>query len=145
MSWIKQLAPVIFGLGIGLCLSALFFLGVEAAPPDRQQVIQLAREYGMVFPEEVVVFEEKGREEEKGEEIPPLPQEIEVTIPKGSTLKEISLLLASKGVVDKAEKFEELVKLLHLSHKIRAGDYRLPADGDLYDIILELTAPTRRD
>ncbi len=50
--------PVLFGLGLGLVLASLVFSMEPSANFEEEDIIQEARELGMVFREEVVYFAE---------------------------------------------------------------------------------------
>lgn len=48
------------GFGLGLCLAALVMMAQEARPPSPRKIERLAREMGMVYPNEVVPFTRDG-------------------------------------------------------------------------------------
>lgn len=147
------LALVGLGVGIGFFLAGLLLLVFAPSGPSREQIINEARKYGMVFREEVLPFSwtsgpaqaEKPPEntpqdagpkpEEKPEETK--PQEILVTIPAGATLEEIASLLEKQGVVPAAA-FEAEARKAGATGKIKAGSHYLPK-GDVGAVLKRLT------
>ncbi|MBE3572665.1 MAG: hypothetical protein IMW95_06905 [Moorella humiferrea] len=108
--------------------------------PTREEIIARARDYGMVFREEVVPFAPSAYQSqsapapEKGED----PRgEVLVTIPAGVGLEEIAAILEEKGVAAAAA-FEAEVRRQGVTQKLKAGSYYLPA-GDIKEIIRRLT------
>lgn len=132
------------GLGAGFFLAGLILL-ILPREPAREDVIARARDYGMVFREEVIPLEPEQREKEikqrTGATVS-LPgadgkEEILVTIPAGAGLEDIAALLENKGVAGAAA-FAAEVHRLGLEQKLKAGSYYLPA-GDIKEIIRRLT------
>ncbi|WP_406678127.1 hypothetical protein [Moorella sp. ACPs] len=119
--------------------------------PTREEIIARAREYGMVFREEVVPFApasgDNAPPDQGIKQQPTGPQqaapgdtqgEILVTIPAGAGLEEIAALLEKKGVAAAAA-FEAEVHRQGVEQKLKAGSYYLPV-GDIKEIIRRLTS-----
>jgi len=47
---------ILLGFGLGLILSSLLWLAMSMQPPEPDRIERLARELGMVYPNEVVPF-----------------------------------------------------------------------------------------
>ncbi|KUK12380.1 MAG: hypothetical protein XD51_0687 [Moorella sp. 60_41] len=134
-------------MGMGFLLAGLLLLVFPPPGPSREEIIDRARAYGMVFREEVVPFplggEGAGTEKEGGPQAPPGPEpaversEVLVTIPQGATLEEIAALLEEKGVVDGAL-FEAEARRSGATGRLRAGSHYLPR-GDVAGILERLT------
>lgn len=157
--------PVLFGMGLGLVLASLVFFMEPSANFGEEDIIQEARELGMVFREEVVYFAEDlednpreedtiidekiPAEEDSSEENPPgdsLAGEKEVdgdgekgekyvSIPSGFCLEKTASLLQEEGVLADKEIFMKLARDMEAASRIRAGSYELPLEGDSYEVL----------
>ena len=126
---------VFFGLGIGLIISALFFLFLPSDQLTDEEIVTRAKNLGMVkaaeveSPKEIIEDEGKGIDEPK----------VEVTIPAGANVNQIAQILLDNGIIDNKENFNSLVELARIETKFIAGTYDLPLNGDLGAVILTLT------
>ncbi|NLJ99956.1 MAG: endolytic transglycosylase MltG [Clostridia bacterium] len=131
----------------------LLFTGIILAVPQddlsKTEIEGRARELGMVYEDEILVFDDKGegneapddgepnpeisREEGQGEEAATL-----VVYP-GSTLNKVAGDLEKNGIIDDRDLFIELAKKLGMSGRIRTGTYRLKTNEDLYTVIRTIT------
>lgn len=64
-----------------------------------------------------------------------MDQKLLITIPKGSSLNEISHILEESGVVENARLFVYAAKYLHAEKSLKAGQYLLPAHASNHQII----------
>ncbi|WP_297200650.1 hypothetical protein [Thermanaeromonas sp.] len=151
-----QWALLGLGIGLGFLLAGLLLISVPNEP-SREEIVSRAREYGMVFREEVVPFDLKspsasdvapdtasadkpGQPGDRGNSTQHLPQdheEVLVTIPPGATLEEIASLLEKQGVVSGAL-LEAEARRAGVIGKLKAGSYYLPR-GDVTEILKRLT------
>jgi len=161
--------PVLFGLGLGLVLASLVFSMEPSANFGEEDIIQEARELGMVFREEVVYFAEDlednqeqkdtiidekiPAEEASSEEDSPgdsMAEEREVdgdgekgeknvSIPSGFCLEKTASLLQEEGVLADKEIFMKLARDMEAASRIRAGSYELPLEGDSYEVLTIIT------
>ncbi|MDN5344681.1 MAG: hypothetical protein PWQ18_792 [Clostridia bacterium] len=129
---------------MGFFLAGLALLLFQHGP-TREEIIARAREYGMVFREEVVPMplDTRGPEAStRPANPPPVPAdargEVLVTIPAGAGLEDIAALLESKGVAGAAA-FEAEVHRQGVEQQLKAGSYYLPP-GDIKAIIKRLTS-----
>ncbi len=116
------------------------------------ETIQKARELGMVFPEEVAVFDPSPAQEglESGEEEgnqstgstaegqqrdADLPVTVEVVIPPGSGLESIADILWDQGIIRDQEIFIQLAREMGAARSLKAGVYQLPRDSDSYYVL----------
>jgi len=60
---------------------------------------------------------------------------VTITIPNGSSGKTIGNILAEAGLCDSAQDFVDKANDLKLGTKLRAGDYTIPSDSSLEDIV----------
>ena len=106
---------------------------------SRREFEEKARDLGMVYKFEVLVFE---KESEKFEEAVMPPEEepklTTVVVKKGTTLHEVAQTLKAKGIVNNLDLFIELANELQLSDKIRTGTYDFKTGEDTYGVILTL-------
>lgn len=135
-------------MGIGFFLAGLMLLVWPPAGPSREEIINAARKYGMVFREEVVPFalapgpaqpEKPQDHKDSSDKDSPdsTPEEILVTIPAGATLEEIAALLEKQGVVAGAL-FEAEARKSGTTGRIKAGSHYLPK-GDVAAVLKRLT------
>ena len=113
------------------------------------EVIQKAREVGMVFREEVAVFDPspggEGLEAEGSKGDDSFDKDItegqaqgafqEVIIPSGSGLDSIAIILWEHGIIRDKELFTELVQEMGAVRSLKAGIYSLPRDSDSYQVL----------
>lgn len=111
--------------------------------PSKEEIISRARDYGMVFREEVLTItqeETSGKERQtdtrQGEKPVGGDNEVIVTIPPGAGLEEISIILEKMGVVNAAA-FEAEVRRQGVEQKLKAGSYYFPR-GDVKEIVRRL-------
>ncbi len=62
-------------------------------------------------------------------------QEVEVTIPPGSSARAIATLLAAEGVIDSANEFELTVRDQGIANQLRAGTYRFLTGSSIDDVL----------
>jgi cell division protein YceG involved in septum cleavage len=117
---------VLLGMGIGTILTALlgliFFLGYRP-DMDEAKVKELARKYGMVEPGEL--------------------GSIEVEIPKGITLTELTEKLAEAGLIKQENKVSFQIKLASqkVQDTIKPGVYEFNGGESEEQIISKLLSP----
>ena len=157
--------PVLFGLGLGLVLASLVFSMEPSANFGEEDIIQEARELGMVFREEVVYFaedlednqeqkdtiidekilaEEGSSEEDSSGDSMAEEREVDsdgeegeksVSIPSGYCLEKTASLLQEEGVLADKGIFIKLARDMEAASRIRAGSYELPLEGDSYEVL----------
>jgi cell division protein YceG involved in septum cleavage len=122
--------------------------GIKSSPPSQAEVEALARGYGMVYEDEVLVFGEtaKPREEIPAEE----PEQVEtpiiqVSIPKGSSASKISELLLEKGVISDKMEFKDRVYKRNVSSKLGAGIFQFAPNLTVDEVIDNLLIPEGGD
>jgi UPF0755 protein len=73
----------------------------------------------------------------------PLSQKVSISIPRGSSLHDISQILEESGIVDNANLFVYAAKFSGLEKELKAGQYLLPRRASNYQVlhILESTRP----
>lgn len=130
---------------MGLILSGLVIMTWQKGP-SREEVINRARDYGMVFREEVLPLEpgtgasKNNHRSEIQEEIQegknPRGGEVQVTVPPGSSSDAIARLLEDKGVIE-ASVFEAEIRRRGMERRLKAGSFLLPL-GDVEGIIERL-------
>jgi hypothetical protein len=144
----------LFGLGLGLIIASLLILPTlfKSSQPAKTEIERMARELGMVYREEVLVFpgEEKAQPEEKNgpgqqameseKEVPTKPeaQTIAVEIVPGTSPEEMARLLKEKRVISDAGAFLARVYELKLEKKLRAGTYNFQVDTPAEEVIRTL-------
>jgi len=147
-SFFYRHAQFFAGLGFGLILAGGLMLAVAAQdkPPSRAEVEALARSYGMVYKDEVLLLNgaagdttAQKQEEEPKEE----PRPIRVYIPWGSTSEDIAAILAQAGIIPDPGAFAERVRARGVSTKLRAGHYDFVPGLTLDEIIDRLLAPVK--
>ncbi|MBL7959293.1 endolytic transglycosylase MltG [bacterium] len=67
-----------------------------------------------------------------------MDQKLVITIPKGSTLNEISHILEESGVIENARLFVYAAKYLNAEKNLKAGQYLLPAHASNHQILRTL-------
>lgn len=119
-------------------------MGMKSSPPSRAEVEALAREYGMVYENEVLVFGENPR---SWQELPAEEQkqletdEIQVSIPKGSSASKISELLLEKGVISDKMEFKDRVYERNVSSRLGAGEFQFAPNLTVDEVIDQLLIP----
>lgn len=109
----------------------LSFSQVGGREISKEEVEKKARELGMVYRNEVLVFAEPEPEEESLEEvgspslIPDLTgsEEIKINIPRGSTSEDIAFILKNNGLIPTEKEFLEYVLVHKLASKLKAGEF----------------------
>lgn len=73
----------------------------------------------------------------------PLSQKVSISIPRGSSLHDISQILEESGIIDNASLFVYAAKFSGLEKELKAGQYLLPRRASNYQVlhILESTRP----
>lgn len=115
------------GLGVGLVLSSLLFIG-RPQTQDKLTTINQARSLGMIFPQEGPLESGKPQVELK-----------EIKLEPKMTAQRIATLLAQEGIIADQEAFLAQVEERGLSTKFIAGRYRLGEAWPLEKIIELLT------
>ena len=137
----------LFGLGVGLVLaSMLLTLTLPGKEISQEEVERKARELGMVYREEILVFNEEpelakenfSEEEEQISASEPEPlQEVKVIIPAGSDSGKIALILKNSGVILDEKEFLSVVYGKNLASKLKAGEFLFPPGANI-DQVIEL-------
>ena len=137
----------LFGLGVGLVLaSMLLTLTLPGKDISQEEVERKARELGMVYREEILVFNEEpelakenfSEEEEQISASEPEPlQEVKVIIPAGSDSGKIALILKNSGVILDEKEFLSVVYGKNLASKLKAGEFLFPPGANI-DQVIEL-------
>lgn len=140
------MAQFLFGLGVGMALAGLLVLLWQGRSQTKAEIILQAREYGMVFPQEMVVFADEPSENgaRKGSVVSAVYGEekeppVQVVIPAGITVTDVARILVEEGIISQADEFIREVERLKLSKKIKAGEYLLRPHSHLNLVIEELT------
>ncbi|HHX51582.1 MAG TPA: endolytic transglycosylase MltG [Clostridia bacterium] len=145
-------AQFLTGLGVGLVLTSLVALGNSPGKsiPDQAEIERLARNLGMAYREEVVIFPELSQEASGNQETPagekPGSEDglIQITIPPGSTSQQIASILVEEGLIRDRGSFERLVRERGVSTRLEAGQYELSPTWSLDKIIDILLIKGRR-
>lgn len=132
-------------------LASLLVMFWPSPATSEWEVIQKAREVGMVFREEVAVFDPspggEGLEAEGSKGDNSFDRDIsegqaggpgavqEVLIPSGSGLDSIAIILWEHGIIRDKELFTELVQEMGAARSLKAGVYSLPRDSDSYQVL----------
>jgi len=98
---------------------------------SKEEVEKKARELGMVYRDEVVVFAEAGPREESQEEgaltssTPDLTgtEGVKIIIPRGSTSEDIASILKNNGLIPSEKEFLNFISSHKLSYKLKAGEF----------------------
>jgi hypothetical protein len=109
----------------------LSFSHVGGRELSREEVEKKARELGMVYRDEVLVFAEPEPKEDSLEEgsspssTPDStgPEEIKIIIPRGSTSKDIAFILNNNGLIPSEKEFLDYVGVRKLASKLKAGEF----------------------
>ncbi|HBT20147.1 MAG TPA: hypothetical protein DEA47_02080 [Peptococcaceae bacterium] len=152
--FINVYAVLLWGIGLGLFISG-FVLAAFPQKPSKMEIEEMARNLGMVYREEVVVYDsgssdkDAGKGEEKSEkrDVPVAKGSsiekssvITVRVEPGLTLEQVGNLLAKEGVIENQESFVVLVQKMGLSDKLIAGTYTFKRGEDVSKIINALTS-----
>jgi len=146
-SFFYRYAQFFMGFGFGLVLAGGLMLAGSAkdTPPSRAEIEALARSYGMVYKDEVLVLGGTGGNTpppvEPQEPVEQEPQPIRVYIPWGTTSEEIAVILAQEKDIRDPEVFSERVRARGVSTKLRAGYYDFTPDLTVDEIIDLLLIP----
>ncbi len=147
--------PVLFGLGLGMMLVSLLVMFWPSPGTSEWETIQEARKLGMVFREEVAVFDPSPDAEGSEEEGPTADHhspeittpegqaqragspggDREVVIPPGSSLDSIADILWEQGIIREKEIFIELVQEMGAARSLKAGAYQLSQESDSYQVL----------
>ncbi len=66
-------------------------------------------------------------------------QQVEVSLPPGTTTTKVAQILQQKGVIKNSQAFELYVKLKGVSGKLQAGAYRIAKSSDVPAVVAKLT------
>jgi len=146
-------AVFLFGMGVGFLIAG-FLLAAYPHKPSKMQIEEMARDLGMVYREEVVLYESKdtdndgseGKEKSVDKDAPvskenekQIPQLITIKIEPGLTLSEVGDLLVREGVIENKDSFVVLMQKMGLSNKLRTGTYTFKRGEDILKVITALT------
>ncbi|NLC77863.1 MAG: endolytic transglycosylase MltG [Clostridia bacterium] len=118
--------------------------GSRLSAPSRAEVEALAREYGMVYEDEILVFSESAKPNSPDPVIEQAEQETElihVSIPKGISAERIAELLLEKGIIDDKMEFIDRVLQREVSIKLEAGEHYFAPALTIDEIIDQLLLP----
>ncbi len=151
---------------MGLVISSLMFLSRSPQQLERFEIEKLARELGMGYKDEFILYEEvnegslQGNDEqnmksEKSEDNSGIRTNVNtgesteqdgkktenkhVLIPRGSTTEEIAYILMQAGIISDANAFQRIIDERKLSRKIRAGEYTFHSGEGIEEIIKTIT------
>lgn len=127
----KNTLSIILGIGIGITVSALFFLFVPTKTISDEQIIIKAQELGMIHAQQVPRESESNNVAEK--------EVVEIIIPSGVKSSEIIQILLENQIIKEEEEMTELINLLQISRHFKAGTYLLEKNGDMGKVLLILT------
>jgi len=154
---LKKLAPLIFGIGLGMFLvsAAMLFQGPEEL--SREEIEMRAERLGMGYREQFLLFPEENRRPPQDPGHPPASQAptnssatgnegalLEVVISQGSTLTEAARVLFEAGLIAEPDIFVRKVQQMGLSQHLRAGTFRLSPGMDLEELVGQVTRAPRQ-
>jgi len=126
---------ILLGIGIGILLTNIiydFYPKVEYKEYSENEIIEKAKELGMVFLKDSIkvdnpIQNEKNIEDEQ--------KRVQFVIEYGDYLKEIAENLYREGLIDDVDSFMKYVKDKGLDKKLRVGTYTLSTGMDYDEII----------
>ena len=147
MSGLFTCKRILLGFGLGLILAGFLTALTPRAvnAPSREEVERMAREFGMIYREEIIDFAktdsgvvrdigETPEEEEKAREGPPATFEVKeskVTIPSGAGSERIASILKNNKIIGSENEFLKRVEEKKLASKLAEGEHYSPAEQRL--------------
>lgn len=122
---------ILLGIGIGVLLTNIiynFHPNVQYREYSQEEIIEKAKELGMVFLKDVIKVESDTEEKEDS-------KKVEFTVKKGDSLTEIANNLHEAGIIEDVNSFVKYVREKGLDKKIRVGSFMLSPDMDFDEII----------
>lgn len=122
---------ILLGIGIGVLLTNIiynFHPNVQYREYSQEEIIEKAKELGMVFLKDVIKVESDTEEKEDS-------KKVEFTVKKGDSLTEIASNLHGAGIIEDVNSFVKYVREKGLDKKIRVGSFMLSSDMDFDEII----------
>jgi len=122
---------ILLGIGIGVLLTNIiynFHPNVQYREYSQEEIIEKAKELGMVFLKDVIKVESDTEEKEDS-------KKVEFTVEKGDSLTEIASNLHGAGIIEDVNSFVKYVREKGLDKKIRVGSFMLSPDMDFDEII----------
>lgn len=122
---------ILLGIGIGVLLTNIiynFHPNVQYREYSQEEIIEKAKELGMVFLKDVIKVESDTEEKEDS-------KKVEFTVEKGDSLTEIANNLHEAGIIEDVNSFVKYVREKGLDKKIRVGSFMLSPDMDFDEII----------
>lgn len=122
---------ILLGIGIGILLTNIiynFHPNVQYREYSQEEIIEKAKELGMVFLKDVIKVESDTEEKEDS-------KKVEFTVEKGDSLTEIANNLHEAGIIEDVNSFVKYVREKGLDKKIRVGSFMLSPDMDFDEII----------
>lgn len=159
----EKLLYILLGIGIGLVTSSSLFIinsTEQVKEYSDEEIIQKAKELGMVYIKDVVQVNEKNNDKnddksddknDNNESVQVREDEgnsrlvenlsnteyIEFTIDKGESTESVSKRLFEKGIIDDSGKFNTYISKKGLEKKILYGNYKIKK-GSTYDELIKL-------
>lgn len=122
---------ILLGIGIGVLLTNIiynFHPNVQYREYSQEEIIEKAKELGMVFLKDVIKVESDTEEKEDS-------KKVEFAVEKGDSLTEIANNLHEAGIIEDVNSFVKYVREKGLDKKIRVGSFMLSPDMDFDEII----------
>jgi len=122
---------ILLGIGIGILLTNIiynFHPNVQYREYSQEEIIEKAKELGMVFLKDVIKVESDTEEKEDS-------KKVEFAVEKGDSLTEIANNLHEAGIIEDVNSFVKYVREKGLDKKIRVGSFMLSPDMDFDEII----------
>lgn len=122
---------ILLGIGIGVLLTNIiynFHPNVQYREYSQEEIIEKAKELGMVFLKDVIKVESDTEEKEDS-------KKVEFAVKKGDSLTEIASNLHGAGIIEDVNSFVKYVREKGLDKKIRVGSFMLSPDMDFDEII----------
>jgi cell division protein YceG involved in septum cleavage len=122
---------ILLGIGIGVLLTNIiynFHPNVQYREYSQEEIIEKAKELGMVFLKDVIKVESDTEEKEDS-------KKVEFAVKKGDSLTEIASNLHGAGIIEDVDSFVKYVRGKGLDKKIRVGSFMLSPDMDFDEII----------
>lgn len=122
---------ILLGIGIGVLLTNIiynFHPNIQYREYSQEEIIEKAKELGMVFLKDVIKVESDTEEKEDS-------KKVEFAVEKGDSLTEIASNLHGAGIIEDVNSFVKYVREKGLDKKIRVGSFMLSPDMDFDEII----------